>query len=197
MKKQHHQFFLLNHGNLNMDGFFLEWNLIFPETWLLGSMLNFRGASRRGRFIWTFNSYTPATFFFESPWNGIRAKLPNPIRAKLHKHDICCRVFPTTRARILGCYLVVFVCLGNLIAADWGHWYRNIPAELAMHFPQAMEILEGDGSDASVSTITMSKVPWASSDVFFLTEENQGAKKRENFFGLSSGRMWLHFQGIS
>jgi len=38
------------------------------------------------------------------------------------------------------------------------HWYRNIPAELAMHFPQAMEILEGDGSDASVSTITMSKV---------------------------------------
>lgn len=82
MKKQHHQFFLLNHGNLNMDGFFLEWNLIFPETWLLGSMLNFRGASRRGRFIWTFNSYTPATFFFwiTMEWNPCKAPKSNPCK---------------------------------------------------------------------------------------------------------------------
>lgn len=40
-----------------------------------------------------------------------------------------------------------------------GHWYRSIPPELACHFPQAVDIQEGDASkDSSLSTITMSKV---------------------------------------
>ncbi|CAK9073303.1 unnamed protein product [Durusdinium trenchii] len=39
------------------------------------------------------------------------------------------------------------------------HWYRSIPPELACHFPQAVDIQEGDASkDSSLSTITMSKV---------------------------------------
>ncbi len=44
-----------------------------------------------------------------------------------------------------------------------------------MHFPQAMEILEGDGSDASVSTITMSKVMGLSEFLWgTFSEENSG-----------------------
>ena len=45
------------------------------------------------------------------------------------------------------------------MAFPLGHWYRSIPPELACHFPQAVDIQEGDASkDSSLSTITMSKV---------------------------------------
>lgn len=42
-----------------------------------------------------------------------------------------------------------------------GHWYRSVPPELQCHFPQAVDIQEGDPArDGAVSTITMSKAGW-------------------------------------
>lgn len=98
--------------------------------------------------------YTPATFFL-STWNGIHAKLQNSIPAKLQKSHFWSFIF-NQQDLLNGCSLLC-LCVFHWGISYSGHWYRNIPAALAMHFPQAMEILEGDGSDASVSTITMSK----------------------------------------
>ena len=55
-------------------------------------------------------------------------------------------------------YSNTFEMITLLLCQASGHWYRNIPPELACHFPQAVDIQEGDASkDSSLSTITMSK----------------------------------------
>ena len=178
------------------DVFF--WNGIswFQGGWLLGSILSFRGgevwvwviawqASRRGRENMDIQClYARNVFFFNQ--HGMESMQSSQIQSVQNSTNM--NIFWSgisnnkgQDSRMLLC--CVFVCLWSNCCRSSGHWYRNIPAELAMHFPQAMEILEGDGSDASVSTITMSKEPWASSDDFFYRRKSGSPKKGRTFWG--------------
>lgn len=185
MKRQHHQFFLLNHGNLNMDGFFFGMESNFSRNLIVRFHVKLQGCFQEGKLYMDIQFLYARNVFFlnhhgmESMQSSKIQSVQNSTNMNIFLSGISNNKGQDSRM-LLGC---VCVPRKSNCRRSSGHWYRNIPAELAMHFPQAMEILEGDGSDASVSTITMSKEPWASSDVFFLPKNIREPKKGELFWG--------------
>ena len=108
--------FSLNHGNLNMDGFFFGMESNFSRNLIVRFHVKFQGCFQEGEVYMDIQFLYAHNVFFNH--HGMESMQSSKIQSVQNSTNmnICCRVFPTTRARILGCYFVVFVCLGNLIA---------------------------------------------------------------------------------